>query len=194
MEQLLEARRESLRKAQEAGRTDPEQRNLSQREILILEEYLHRLRQSADFNRQDTGTAQDTNAAQNTDAGAGQTVETKRLSRHPEAVMDAVRDWFSIEIKERERLGAETGAQFDNAFRFLEEALGQGQEMVLFVTEVTAGFFTSWFVENFGCEAYFRHNRELLFVHQEDRLRRKIAALRTAGSSEALSRQEAADP
>ena len=41
---------------------------------------------------------------------------------------------------------------FDNAFRFLEKTFAQSQEMVMFVTEITAGYDTSWFVENFGCD------------------------------------------
>ena len=94
----------------------------------------------------------------------------------PDAAMDAVRGWFAEEVEARSRLGTESGVRFDNAFRFLEEALGEGQELVLFVTEVTAGFFTSWFVENFGCDAYFRHNRELLFEDRRARLRDKIAS------------------
>ena len=57
--------------------------------------------------------------------------------------------------------------------------LSQGQELVLFVTEVTAGYDTSWFVENFGCEAYFRHNRELLFDTTRSRIQREIAAARS---------------
>ena len=48
-------------------------------------------------------------------------------------------------------------------FRFLEDAVGQSQEIVLFVSEITAGYDTSWYVGEFGCDAYFHHNRELLF-------------------------------
>ena len=98
----------------------------------------------------------------------------------PAAAMDAVRDWFSRETELRKRLGQATGAMFANAFRFLEEALGQSQELVIFVTEITAGYDTSWFVENFGCEAYFRHNQELLFDGTRRRIRDEIAAVRAA--------------
>jgi hypothetical protein len=98
----------------------------------------------------------------------------------PAAAMDAVRDWFSRETELRKRLGQATGAMFANAFRFLEEALGQSQELVIFVTEITAGYDTSWFVDNFGCEAYFRHNQELLFDSTRRRIRDEIAAVRAA--------------
>ncbi len=80
-----------------------------------------------------------------------------------DAQMDALRALFTVETDRRENHAAETGGMFDSAFRFLEEAVGPGQELVLFVTEITAGYDSSWFVGEFGCDAYFRHNRDLLF-------------------------------
>ena len=94
--------------------------------------------------------------------------------------MDLVREWFAAEAERREALGAGTGAAFDNAFRFLEQTFGDSQELVLFVTEITAGYDTSWFVENFGCDAYFRHNRELLFDDTRHRIRQDIMAAKAA--------------
>ena len=91
-----------------------------------------------------------------------------------EAAFEAVKGWFGGEVARRKALAEETASMFDNAFRFLEETFDQGQELVMFVTEVTAGFDTSWFVENFGCDAYFRHNRELLFDERRNRIAREI--------------------
>ncbi len=93
-----------------------------------------------------------------------------------EDAMENVRDWFGVETSKRKELGLAAGTQFDNAFRFLEETFGQSQELVIFVTEVTAGYDTSWFVENFGCDAYFRHNRELLFDGTRHRITERISA------------------
>ena len=98
----------------------------------------------------------------------------------PTEAMERVRAWFGGEVEKRRALGAETGAMFDNTFRFLEKTFGQEQELVLFVTEVTAGYDTSWFVENFGCDAYFRHNKELLFDDTRRRIREEIAAAKAA--------------
>lgn len=97
-----------------------------------------------------------------------------------EEAMDAARVWFSRQVDRRADLGQETGDMFDNAFRFLEETFGDSQELVIFVTEITAGYDTSWFVENFGCDAYFRHNRELLFDDTRHRIREEIAAAKAA--------------
>ena len=103
----------------------------------------------------------------------------RQLAEVPAAeAMDAVREGFLGETDRRTALGTETGTMFESAFRFLEETFGDSQELVIFVTEVTAGYDTSWFVENFGCDAYFRHNRKLLFDDTRHRIREEIAAAR----------------
>jgi len=112
-----------------------------------------------------------------------QNLQREEITGADEA-MDAVRGWFGQEVEKRKALGAETGAQFDNTFRFLEETFGQGQELVIFVTEITSGYDTSWFVENFGCDAYFRHNKELLFDDTRHRIREEIAAAKAAEREE----------
>ena len=87
---------------------------------------------------------------------------------------DAVRALFAADTEKREALADETGTMFDSAFRFLETAVGASQELVLFVTEITAGFDTSWFVSEFGCEAYFRNNRDLLFDETRQNLLNRL--------------------
>lgn len=111
----------------------------------------------------------------------------QRLDREavgPEGAMDAVRGWFGEEVERRKAMAMETKAMFDNAFRFLEATFGDSQELVIFVTEITAGYDTSWFVEQFGCDAYFRHNRELLFDSTRHRIREEIAAAKAAEQEE----------
>ena len=95
-----------------------------------------------------------------------------------EQAFEAVKGWFGEQVAARKALAQECSFMFDNAFNFLEQALSQSQELVMFVTEVTAGHDTSWFVENFGCEAYFRHNKALLFDETQQRIRDSIAAAR----------------
>ena len=111
----------------------------------------------------------------------------QRLDREavaPEGAMDAVRGWFGEEVERRKAVAMETKDMFDNAFRFLETTFGNSQELVIFVTEITVGYNTSWFVEQFGCDAYFRHNRELLFDSTRHRIREEIAAAKAAEQEE----------
>ena len=106
----------------------------------------------------------------------------KLLAGMPEAGGDAqfaaLKGAFSRETGLREEQADATGKAFDSVFRFLEEAVGQSQELVLFVTEITAGFDTSWFVGEFGCEAYFRHNKELLFDERRQQILDKLKGAR----------------
>ena len=44
---------------------------------------------------------------------------------------------------------------------------------------------TSWFIETFGCDAYFRHNRELLFDDTRRRIREDIIAAKAAAQEDA---------
>ena len=126
---IVAIRRATLRRADNAGQEDREQKILCQTEINRLEEYIKAVDENLESEEQ----------------------------------MDAVRTLFAEDTARRESLADETGRMFDCAFRFLEDAVGQSQELVLFVSEITAGYDTSWYVGEFGCDAYFRHNRELLF-------------------------------
>ena len=50
----------------------------------------------------------------------------------------------------------------ENAFTFMEQAFGEGQEMVVFITELTMDPDASRFITENGCERYFKYNKTLL--------------------------------
>ncbi len=102
------------------------------------------------------------------------------------APFDLLREQFAQQPALRRQLAEDCSAMLDNAFAFLEQTFDRGQELVMFVTEITAGADTSWFVEHFGCEAYFRHNRELLFDETQDRIRQEILAAKAGEREETL--------
>ena len=70
----------------------------------------------------------------------------------------------------------ETGEALANAFAFLEEIFGSGQEMVMFLTELNADWHCLHFVNTCGNEAYSRWNRLLLLHDRQEELRREILA------------------
>jgi len=107
-----------------------------------------------------------------------------------EEAMDTVRVLFAAERERRSALAKECSEFFDNSFGFLENSVGPSQEMVIFVTEITAGYDSSWFVENFGCEAYFRNNSQLLFDDRRHSILDKIASAEDDSIMEAQSSDE----
>ncbi|MBQ7902217.1 MAG: AAA family ATPase, partial [Oscillospiraceae bacterium] len=56
-----------------------------------------------------------------------------------------------------------TSERMDNAFKFVDDVFGDGQEMLILVTELTQNYYGSKFISNFGCDEYFKHNKSLLF-------------------------------
>ena len=107
----------------------------------------------------------------------------------PAEPFDRLKELFAETLNQRAAAADETGNYLSNAFAFLDESLPGSQELVIFATELTAGFYTSWYIETFGCEAYFAHNKDLLFADTENALLGEIAAARAARndvSSEAL--------
>ncbi len=56
--------------------------------------------------------------------------------------------------------------ELDNVFAFVEAVFGSEQEMLILVTELTVRYYCARFISQFGCEAYFTHNRELMFYER----------------------------
>jgi len=68
--------------------------------------------------------------------------------------------------------------QLENAFGFCEAVFPEGQELLLLVTELSADARSAKFIGKYGCDAYFRHNRELMFYERRRELNREIAELK----------------
>ncbi len=65
----------------------------------------------------------------------------------------------------------------DNAFAFVERAFGEGQEMLLLVTDLSANRYSMAFINDHGCERYFAHNKSLLFYERGTDLAERINRL-----------------
>ncbi len=62
-------------------------------------------------------------------------------------------------------------------FVFLEEVFSDGNEMLIFVTELTVNDYSARFIGMFGSEDYKRHNDALLITERRNELQEEIAAL-----------------
>ncbi len=90
-----------------------------------------------------------------------------------DSAFDEVKKMFSRETDELEEMTSYVSATLENVFLFLEEAFGESQEMVAFVTELNANYYSTWFIRENGCDLYYRYNKGLLFEdRRQDILRR----------------------
>lgn len=85
-----------------------------------------------------------------------------------------LREWFAA--REQKRLDGiqQAGQHLTNSFAFLSHTFGEGQEIVIFLSELTAGYYSLKFVSECGNEAYYKYNSLLLLKDRRQELRESI--------------------
>ena len=57
--------------------------------------------------------------------------------------------------------------RLDNLFGFVEENFESGNEMIILLSDLTSNTFCARFISRYGCDAYYRHNEELMFYKRK---------------------------
>ena len=102
-----------------------------------------------------------------------------------DAPFNAVKSLFDQDAQDQKKQAAQLGKQLEHMFAFAEDVFGEGQEMLMIVTELTASSAASQFIAKYGCPAYFRNNKVLLFYERQKRLIQEIDQLEVAEDPEA---------
>ena len=93
---------------------------------------------------------------------------------------DFLRGEFSVVTRRREEALDAAGKKLVNAFTFLERHFAPagvpGPEMVLFVTELAAGYYSLWFIETQGSEQFDHYNAMLKVDAGREKLQDRIRA------------------
>lgn len=55
---------------------------------------------------------------------------------------------------------------YSNCFKFCEEAFGQGQEMLILVTELAAHPLCAKFISTYGCDEYYKYDKALMLYER----------------------------
>ena len=84
---------------------------------------------------------------------------------------------FDKHTKALKKQAADAGKQLSNVFVFCEEVFGEGQEMLILVTELTISYYGARFISRYGCKEYFDHNKELLFYERQKEIIQELEAL-----------------
>ena len=90
---------------------------------------------------------------------------------------DAVRELFAASEKARAVRAAAAGQHLTNALSFLSNTFGEGQEIVLFLSEIDAGYYSLKFVRANGNEAYYHYNQLLLLRDRRAEIREEVMKL-----------------
>ena len=95
-------------------------------------------------------------------------------------VLDAfakVKAKFEKELSEMKTETMKIKARLENLFSFVEETFAEGNEMLILVTELTVNHNSARFISRFGCDAYQKHNENLMLTERQTLLKEEIAAL-----------------
>ena len=77
-------------------------------------------------------------------------------------------------LKEQAR---KAGQRLSNVFHFCEDVFDEGQEILILVTELTINEYSARFISRYGCQEYFRHNKELLFYERQKEIIHELDSL-----------------
>lgn len=80
-------------------------------------------------------------------------------------------------LKAHKSRAKKAGESLSNVFKFCEEVYGEGQEILILVTELTISSYASKFIVRYGCAEYFKHNKELLFYERQTEIINQIEIL-----------------
>ncbi len=96
----------------------------------------------------------------------------------------AAASWFASREERRQQAIQTAGEHLTNALRAVDSAFPGGQEMVMFLTQLSDGYYSLKFVNECGNEAWYHYNSLLLLKDRRSALREE--ALRLSGGGELL--------
>ena len=99
------------------------------------------------------------------------------LTREGTEPMGLLRDTLSARRERIKRDADAASAALENCFAFCERAFGEGQELLILVTELTADSHSARFIARYGSEGYYRHSEALRFTERQEAILRQIDRL-----------------
>ena len=83
------------------------------------------------------------------------------------AAFRLLKEDFDARTKELKKSADAAGKKLTNAIGFCEKTFGDGQEILIFITELTISTAAARFISRYGNADYFKHNKELLFYERQ---------------------------
>ena len=142
-----------------------------------------RVREAAESVARQAGQRRRANALNEEQARVARQT-TEALNRMAEALdgsvppFEQLKTLFAADGDALSEQAGDARSRLDNMFAFCEAAFPDGQELLILVTELTASPAAARFIARYGCDAYFRHSRELMFHERRNDLRREIERIR----------------
>ncbi len=94
----------------------------------------------------------------------------------PEEQFALIRQEFADRVQAMKDESARIGVHLKNLFSFAEKCFGDGNEMLILVTELTVNYSCARFISEHGSEEYFRYNKKFMLYERNRELMREVDA------------------
>ena len=92
---------------------------------------------------------------------------------------DAVRAAYSERVEAFKEQVTETKAAMTNMFAFCTQVFGEGQELLILMTELAASPVNARFIAHYGCDEYYRYDKKLMLGERRQSIIGEIDELGT---------------
>lgn len=99
----------------------------------------------------------------------------ERQAEHAEPSFADAKAWFQERERRRGDAIRETGSHLSHAFEFLARCFGEGQEMVIFLSELAGSYYALRFIRECGNDAYYHYNQLLLLKDRQEELTKEVS-------------------
>ena len=89
------------------------------------------------------------------------------LREHSGQSFDEMRTDYEQLVSDMKEKAKVASARLDALFSFAEDVWGEGQEILILVTELTIGYYSSRFIARYGCEGYYKYSESLKFYERK---------------------------
>lgn len=107
--------------------------------------------------------------------------DTKRIidsdSHDATVVNSIIKEDFSSRVNRLKESISKCKAYLNNAYSFMESVWGNGNELLIFTTQIASNKYISLFIGTYGCEKYFDHSKDLIIYDRAKEIKREIKDL-----------------
>ena len=94
-----------------------------------------------------------------------------------EAAFDVIQTEFASRVAQMREDAKTIGRYLENTFRFAEANFGDGNEMLVLVTELTVNYSSARFIAEHGCDLYYKYNKKFLLYERNRALMDELEKL-----------------
>ena len=164
---LMEKAEADLEKDKKSELLTKQQERIQKRVVSFFENASGSKSTSGSIGSESTGSDK-TGSGSESAGGRSAAAESEVLSSNRN--YEFVKVLFESETEAYENRTDEISLTLQNVFDFMEAAFGDSQEMVAFITELNANYYSLWFIRENGSDQYYRHNKGLLFDDRQKML------------------------